>query len=169
MSLADSKALQYRSMGPVSHARWPFLAAVHNSFALKSSPAAEVCEGLRGSHPGGRERVGRQWPLLSGRFWCLGAQVLQQHKQQHVRAQPGELRFQLTNLFSWQEPTFPCIKKKKEKKRGECMRQNYFLPQHLFWSQGECTKLSLCVMSCLDESIFLLWWNQGASGFWPAT
>lgn len=61
--------------------------------------------------------MGRQWPLLSGRFWCLGAQVLQQHKQQHVRAQPGELRFQLTNLFSWQEPTFPCIKKKKIKRR----------------------------------------------------
>lgn len=45
------------------------------------------------------------------------------------------------------------------------MRQSYFLPQHLFWSQGECTKFCVCVMSCLDESIFLLWWNQGASGF----
>lgn len=79
-------------------------------------------------------------------------------------------RSQENFVFSWltfflgKNQHFLVLKKKK-KKRGDCMRQNYFLPQHLFWSQGECTKLSLCVMSCLDESIFLLWWNKELQAF----
>lgn len=83
------------------------------------------------------------------------------HKQQHVRVQPGELHFQLTKLFPWQEATFPCIyiyiyKKKiyilykynffKRESEREGMRERAFFPtQDLLWSLGESSKTCMRV------------------------
>lgn len=82
------------------------------------------------------------------------------HKQQHVRVQPGELHFQLTKLFPWQEATFPCIyiyvRKKniyyiniiffKRESEREGMRERAFFPtQELLWSVGESSKTCMYV------------------------
>lgn len=83
--------------------------------------------GGRGS-VGHRLGEGGQRLLPSKSLWRLGAQVLGLHKQQQARAQPGELSFQLTNLFPWQEATFPCIFffKKKERVRESAQGRELF-------------------------------------------
>lgn len=79
--------------------------------------------GSMGHSPGG----GGQGPLPSRSLWQLRAQVFWLHKLQHVRVQPEKLRFQLTNLFPWQEATFPCIFLKKRESERDCMRAIFLL------------------------------------------